>query len=646
MRNLVSWCEQNKLGIILLPWLASAISTLFLKYSILAHGGFHECALGLRPSGLLDVWEKVSLFRSDLLLCGVLIPSGLCFLTRLFPLRWRVAIVAVFAFVVVIGLNIEVAVYHATCAFSSPKMIWVSIRWAISSHDTSIISIPLKDKLEIMAWIVGVGISVALALTAMRKTVRWLNSACLLALGMGAVTCVLASVPRAPEMAWSPSLISRAVDAALSYSNADVDMIARSAPELVRLYRQTAHIPASEVPLYVGNARGYNVLLVVLEAIPAQVFDPAHDSLRDMPNVRRLREHAFLSERHYTTFPLTNHATFSIFTSLYTKCAAGEVIANRQVELPGMIHGLKAVGYKTAFYGYVWKAPSQRDDRMLESLGFEKIVEPTIDQSVDRDGANTFSGPVSYVEDHDLQVLRSLREDIHRWTSEKQKFAAAFFPEIGHDPWRELNGHKPTSMGERGHALAVHQDAWLGELLDELSRDGALNDTVIIVTSDHGLRMLPSPPDQPVRLVSHGKLDDIVMRVPLLVYVPNVLEHPVRVDWPTSHIDITPTIMDLLGITAGRELEQGTAIWNPSIASRRLFLAMDTFGAAGFCDGGSYYMRSGMNSVFKNATLHFEDRDALAFNDGEAIAVRKALDDQDRLQHALLLHMFDSRRIQ
>jgi hypothetical protein len=654
MQNLASWCEKNKPGIILLPWLVPAISALSLKYSILTCGGFRESGLGIRASGLLHVWEKTALFRDDVLLCGVLIPLILCGFTYLLPLRWRIALSALLALVMEVWLNLQVAVYNTTGSFTSAKSLWAAITWAISSHDTSVITASPSVKSEIAGWIAAVALTTVIAAIAMRKSVRWLNYACLLVFGMAAVASALASVPRVPPMPWSSSLLAEVTNAALldsdgsgfvlGHSNQDADMLARSTPELLHLYRETTHVPVSPPAAYIGKAQGYNVLLFVLEAIPAQVFDPATDSLRDMPNVRRLREHAFLSKSHYTTFPLTNFAAFSLFTSLYTKCSAGLAIGDRQVQLPEMMNSLRAAGYKTAFYGFVWKDPAQRDDRMLVSLGFEKIVEPDIDPSLDREGAATFFDPVSYVEGHDLQVLRSLRKDIHRWTTDHERFAAACFPEIGHDPWRELKGRETNSLEERGHALAVYQDAWLGELLDELKRDDALNNTIIVVTSDHGLRMLVAPRNQPVQLVSHGKLDDTVMHVPMLVYVPAVLEHPVTLDWPTSHLDVTPTILDLLGVGTGRELEQGAAIWDPRIANRRLFLSMDVFGATGFFDGGSYYMRNGANVVFKSSTLHFGDGDVLAFSGKEAADVRYNLAKQDSLQRALLEHLFRSRQ--
>jgi arylsulfatase A-like enzyme len=104
------------------------------------------------------------------------------------------------------------------------------------------------------------------------------------------------------------------------------------------------------------------------------------------------------------------------------------------------------------------------------------------------------------------------------------------------------------SLLQRGHALAVYQDAWLGELLDELQRDGALDNTIILFTSDHGMRWTPGDQEGQVVLVSEGRLEDIELRVPMLMYVPGVLQHATIIDSPTSHIDITPTLLDLLGI--------------------------------------------------------------------------------------------------
>jgi arylsulfatase A-like enzyme len=644
MRRAAEWLQQNKPGIVLLPWLALAISALALKYSLLRVGGFHESAICLRSSGILNHWETLSLFRADLLYCGVVVPLLGVVLTRPLPLFWRVASVTLVSVVATAVLNLETAVYQATGAFTSLQMMWIAISWAVHSHDRSIIALPVRVEFEIAAWILCVALFALLALIALRKDIRWLNYAGIAAFAVAAAATVAAYTPRVPAMAWTPPLLGRALSSAVFESDASVKTLSRSAPELLREYRQTSHVPPPQTSAFTAKAKNYNVLFFVMESMSAAAFDPARDSLLDMPNARRLREHSFLGARHYTSFPLTDYATFSIFTSLYQRCNAGVVIGDRDVRLPGIIRSLRNAGYATGFYGYVWKIPLQRDDRMLKSMGFEKIVEPSIDPERDREGLSTFYGPIDYVAAHDLQSLQSLRQDIRQWTHARQPFAAAYFPEIGHDPYRDFNGHASKTEMERGHALAVRQDEWLGELVDELQQDGALDHTIIVITGDHGMRYLPNLPGQPVQLQAHGKLDDVVLRVPLLIYVPKVLEHPVRIDEPTSHIDIAPTLLDLEGITAERNLEQGASLANPAnLAGRRLFLPMDIFGATGFFYRGNYYMRNSSDTVFKSSTLRFDDGDVLPFAGTEAEEARQLLAAQAALQRALLSHVLEDR---
>jgi len=435
-------------------------------------------------------------------------------------------------------------------------------------------------------------------------------------------------------MPWTQTLLQMTMYPAFFDNNLFL-LHSGSVPNLLEAYRETSHVPARGPSAFSGKAKNYNVLLIVMEAMTAQAFDPARDSLSDTPNVRRLREQSFLMGRHYTSYPVTNAAAFSIFTSLYEKSIPGNLIGNR-IELPGLIHSLRDAGYETGYYGYVWKIPSERDDRMLASFGFDKIVEPKIDTSLDREGDSTFFGPVEYAEGHDRQALLSLREQIHDWTARRQRFAAAFFPEIGHDPYRELNGHTSKSELERGHALAVYQDAWLGELLDELQRDGALDNTVIVLTADHGMRFLTAQDGSIVPLLAHGKVKDVTMRVPMLIYVPGVLKHSILIDVPTSHIDIAPTLLDLLGISAGRELEQGSSILSRGIEKRRLFLSVDIFGASGFYYDGSYYSCSRGGVVYKSSALDFGDNDVLRYDSKEAEDTRALLAEQDARQNVLL----------
>jgi len=89
-------------------------------------------------------------------------------------------------------------------------------------------------------------------------------------------------------------------------------------------------------------------------------------------------------------------------------------------------------------------------------------------------------------------------------------------------------------------------DEQLGLLLDELQRRGELDQTLIVVTSDHGEGLGEH------NLFDHGEsLYRTEIRVPLVIVPPSGLNRPTVVDKTVSLRDLPATIVDLLGLGAG-----------------------------------------------------------------------------------------------
>ena len=87
-----------------------------------------------------------------------------------------------------------------------------------------------------------------------------------------------------------------------------------------------------------------------------------------------------------------------------------------------------------------------------------------------------------------------------------------------------------------------HVDDQLDRFLTKLRGAGLLDDTIFIVTADHGEEFLEHG------FIGHGgNLHPEVIRVPLLIRGPGVAAGR-RIDSPVGHVDLMPTILDLLGI--------------------------------------------------------------------------------------------------
>ena len=90
----------------------------------------------------------------------------------------------------------------------------------------------------------------------------------------------------------------------------------------------------------------------------------------------------------------------------------------------------------------------------------------------------------------------------------------------------------------------AYVDAMVGELLDAMDDRGLLDDTVVIVTADHGEELR-----QHGDYLGHKGLYDTVTRVPLIIKAPGCEARVV--DALVQHVDIAPTILELAGVSGG-----------------------------------------------------------------------------------------------
>jgi len=119
--------------------------------------------------------------------------------------------------------------------------------------------------------------------------------------------------------------------------------------------------------------------------------------------------------------------------------------------------------------------------------------------------------------------------------------------------WQRLN---------RNYAgLCSQVDQAVGRILWALDSSGAADNTIIVFTSDHG-EMMGSH-----SLVGKSVFYEEAVRVPLLLRVPFRKQMPMRYEPAVSHIDLVPTLLDLLGKPATDSLPGESLL--PALAGRK-----------------------------------------------------------------------------
>jgi arylsulfatase A-like enzyme len=119
----------------------------------------------------------------------------------------------------------------------------------------------------------------------------------------------------------------------------------------------------------------------------------------------------------------------------------------------------------------------------------------------------------------------------------------------------ERGEYAPTDA-DRAHIANLYYggvsqaDAMLGEILDELERRGALDNTLVILTADHGEEL----GDHGVW--EHNFMYETNLRVPLVMALPGRLPAGVRSSALVESVDIVPTVCALLDVEPPYEADQ------------------------------------------------------------------------------------------
>lgn len=618
----------------MLTLLMVGVLGLMIKAALLERPqGFGAIAriLGRIDANDLSLWEKLAYFRDDLLVNLLALPLLGLAIGRLLPRRAALPALLLTTLGLISSYAIAYESLRNVGRFLTPAMALDAWHWAFAHPEN------LIDYLTASKWQLSLPILLA-SLFAWWGAVRdWrLPKVVRTVLSLSAVLICLGSVllPRKPLPQGRAILVGMAA-ALLGERRASALPDPLPDEALPRFYRSyTGSLPASPNDPYFGRERGADVLLFVLETGPRRALDLAADSAT-LPALSRLRTQAFLSSHHYSTYPYTSDALYSILTGSYP-LARREFLQRHQRPVQRSLQGaLAAQGYRNFVYSPDADA-FEADSRMFALLGgseryiaehhqpFSPPVRALAAQDMARfpQDSSAFKQFRRFTErrfERDRAMLETLKHDIRRLKQNQQRFSALIMPQLGHAPWLNLNKH--ATILPRGRDAMLVQMQWLAEIVTLLEQHDWLKNTLIVVTADHGIRTRAEDP-----AFQGGTVSDYSFNVPLLLYAPNTLSRAQTLTELSSHIDIAPSVLTLLGIAEHRDLEQGMPIWSPQLAGRAsYFFAGDYLGADAYYSAPHFYMRdSSTGLAYRERTLNFNNAAPLPAD--EAAEVNRHID--------------------
>lgn len=320
-----------------------------------------------------------------------------------------------------------------------------------------------------------------------------------------------------------------------------------------------------------------NIILVVLDCVRADGLSVYGNPRPVTPRLDELasRSRRYTRARSAAVWTLPSHT--SMFTGLHPR-QHGVNVEHRFLEpnIPTLAETLQQVGYQTAaFSTNAWVGPHFGLDRGFEHFSALWRIIPSM-------GAAPFPRWEKALRKRVLERYdkgaRKLNKQVRRWWKEERDLDRPYFL-FGLYLDAHLPYQPPRDYAERllqGEALrnarSANQDAWaymagevamtsqdfeglrslydaeiayvdeqLGQLLDYLDSVGGLENTVIIITSDHGENIGDH------QLMDHQYcVYDSLAHVPLLIHHPDHFP-PGEDSTLAQHTDLFPTLLDLAG---------------------------------------------------------------------------------------------------
>jgi arylsulfatase A-like enzyme len=340
------------------------------------------------------------------------------------------------------------------------------------------------------------------------------------------------------------------------------------ARELLADFRPV-QVARSVYPFAAKAARPRNVIQVVLESTGARYLSLYGSPYKTTPNLDAAAHHALVYDNFYAHAGFTANSLFAMTLSQHPYMTWREY-TQEYPTFPGdtVPQLLKPLGYRSAFLtssylDYVCMGC------FLKDRGFDEIH----DWEVIGAGApgNSWGGDESKLVDHTIEWIdkdRSKPFYLELWTQQTHHPYAptAGIAEIDFFAGRAL---PPDDWDLNRYLNTLWQvDRQLGRLFAALEERGLDRDTVVIITGDHGEAF-----GDPHRTWGHGeRVYQEGIRVPLMIWSPALFPQGQRVETIGGHVDLNPTVADLLHVPAPESWE-GRSLFASERVPRTYFYA-------------------------------------------------------------------------
>ena len=384
------------------------------------------------------------------------------------------------------------------------------------------------------------------------------------------------------------------------------------------LQQATRDIPTAQQMTLPGKGsviRHPNVVMVILEGVQyayTSFADPGNDPT---PFLRSFAEKGVVFTQMRSTLTHTSKAIFTLLTGRYPSASQDVVEAvpvNQSYASMATILARQR-GYRTAFFQSA-RGTFEARPSLVKNLGFDHFWA--------REQLNDPNQFLGYLAADEFGLL----DPLSAWfQADDQPFLAAIMCSVTHDPYEVPRWYAEPAKEpiDRYKQVVAYTDTFLKALDDRLHQLGLADNTLVCIVGDHA-----------EAFGEHGKLGhdrvgfDEVLHVVWTMRMPRGIQPGTRIDQQVSSVDVTPTLLSLLGFDLSAGRFDGLDVVNNINDQRKVFFSgWVPEGPAGYIEDNKKYVH---NPSLREVMVYNLKQDPLELN-GTLLDMKET----DRVAHTL-----------
>ena len=304
------------------------------------------------------------------------------------------------------------------------------------------------------------------------------------------------------------------------------------------------------------KAHPWNIVFLIMESVGTRyMFDTSYGNRMPMPFLNQLVKESWYLKRHYTASNISTKAVFSLLSGLYDFFRRETFGIRSDASVPSIYsfladHEERFLVTPAPINWYFPKAFAKNSGltemHHFENLNFKvKEEQHSLGRYIGRD---------------EIQTMDFFIQKINR---AKEPFLAIYLSFTAHLPYFDY-GPDYRVMEDDGRTISRYYnnlnllDHMIRRLYENLQKQGLLERTILVIVGDHGQAFGQHHPDN---YMHHRYSYNENLETPAILYQP-ALFSPMSFEFPTSHVDILPTLLDAMGIPHDPLLFDGESLFH------------------------------------------------------------------------------------